>query len=215
VVENGVDAAHFQPGEHHSRLRTEHGLTGRPLLAYAGTFQPYEGLFSLLDALPRIRRQLPGAHLLIAGGPNGEAELRAGAKERGIAQHVTFTGRLPHERVSEVYEAADVMVYPRLLTRTTALTTPLKPLEAMSMGKPVLVSDVPALRELVTDGATGRAFAAGSAESLAERCVELLEDPAQARSLGNAAQRWVLAHRQWPQLVRRYPDIYEQALVGR
>jgi glycosyltransferase involved in cell wall biosynthesis len=102
-------------------------------------------------------------------------------------------------------------VYPRVLTRTTALTTPLKPLEAMAMGKAVVASDLAAMRELVHDGTTGMLFHAGSVEDLAARCGELFGNPAKRHALGTQAAEWVRRERDWAVVIPRYRDIYETA----
>ena len=211
VVGNGVDASSFRPGRSGEEARRRWGLGDRRLIGYIGTFQPYEGLDTLIAALPAILQHVPAAHLVITGSGGQEPELRAQVAAAGLGAHVTFTGRLPHDEVREVYAAADVMDYPRILTRTTALTTPLKPLEAMAMGKPVIVSDVPAMHELVRPGRTGLLFRAGDSGDLAARCAQLLSRPEERASLGSCAREWILSERQWPNLVRRYGAVYQSA----
>jgi PEP-CTERM/exosortase A-associated glycosyltransferase len=215
VVANGVDASRFQPAEDSPEARERWGLQGKTILAYLGTFQPYEGLEMLLRAMPRLVEKAPSAHLLIAGSGGVEAELHAVAKELKLDTCVTFTGRLPHAEVDQVYRIASLMVYPRILTRVTALTTPLKPLEAMAMARPVAVSDVGAMLELVRPGETGVVFKAGDADDLADRCAAILQDPSQAKALGQAARTYVEQERNWPALVARYGEIYRQALEKR
>jgi glycosyltransferase involved in cell wall biosynthesis len=110
---------------------------------------------------------------------------------------------------------ASLLVYPRVLTRVTALTTPLKPLEAMSMARAVMVSDVPAMGELVRYGETGFVFRAGDSGDLARRCVEVLKQPERLAEVGRNAREWILKERQWPALLSRYATIYEKAIAGR
>ena len=213
VVDNGVDTDAFAPAPPTQALCDRWALTDKSVIAYAGTFQPYEGLDLLVQAMPRILARRPTAHLVIAGGSAGESRVAETALESlvdrlDLGSHVTFTGRLPHETITSVYARADIVVYPRLLTRTTALTTPLKPLEAMAMGRAVVSSDVPAMRELVRDGETGMTFPAGDVEALARACVRLLDDPALRGALGDRARAWIVRDRQWPALVERYHDIY-------
>jgi PEP-CTERM/exosortase A-associated glycosyltransferase len=215
VVGNGVDTTAFAPSPAHrpDDLRAELGLSGKHVLAYVGTFQPYEGLELLVRAMPAILARAPTAHLLIVGGSVGENTAIETALQSLVARlaldgHVTFTGRVPHAKVTSAYALADVVVYPRLLTRTTALTTPLKPLEAMSMGRAVVVSDVAGMRELVSDGDTGATFPAGDVEALSRVCVQLLKRPALREALGQRARDWAVRHREWPTLVARYHDIY-------
>jgi PEP-CTERM/exosortase A-associated glycosyltransferase len=207
VVDNGVNAEGFSP-DTMNRAGERWGLDGKKIIGYIGTFQPYEGLDTLILAMPVIQQQVPEAHLVITGSGGQEDTLRSLVEERGLGGMVTFTGRLPHDEVRSVYAMADVMAYPRILTRTTAITTPLKPLEAMAMGKPVIVSDVPAMAELVQPEKTGLTFRAGDSDHLAAQAARLLADSALRSRLGEEGRRWVLANRQWPDLVARYVDIY-------
>lgn len=212
VVGNGVDADALQDSAtERGPARQRWGLGDDPTIAYVGTFQPYEGLDLLLDALPAIRATLP-ARLVIAGDGREADRLRERALRRGITEQVTFLGRIPHHEVRQVYAAADLMVYPRLLTRTTALTTPLKPLEAMAAQTPVLASDVPALAELVDEGRTGWLFRAGDPRHLASRVIEILNDPTARRTVAARAHGWVRSTRQWVDQVSRYPHIYRSLI---
>jgi glycosyltransferase involved in cell wall biosynthesis len=90
----------------------------------------------------------------------------------------------------------------------------LKPLEAMAMAKPVIASDLPPMRELVSDRVTGLLFKAGDYHDLAAKCVELLSDAATRQRLGAAARDWVVRERQWRTLVSRYQPIYESVLAA-
>jgi glycogen synthase len=215
VVANGVDTGVFDPAsvKVSADLRRQWRLEGKRVIAYVGTFQPYEGLDLLVQAMRAIRASAANAHLLIVGGSAGESTameqaLQERVESLSLAPHVTFTGRVPHAMVKSAYAIADIVVCPRLLTRTTALTTPLKPLEAMAMGRALVISDVPGMRELVREGETGVTFPAGDVDGLAATCLRLLADPALRRALGQRAHAWVVEHRQWPTLVGRYHDIY-------
>ncbi len=215
VVGNGVDPTVFSPRPASVEARRRWGVEGKRVLAYIGTFQPYEGLETLIAAMPRILAGAPDAHLLIAGEGGTEHELRAAVRAANLDAHVTFAGRVPHDEVRSIYALADLLVYPRTLTRTTALTTPLKPLEAMAMGRPVLVSDVPAMGELVQQGSTGLVFRAGDSDNLADQALAVLRDEARAAALGARGREWILARRTWPTLVAGYHAIYERARAAR
>jgi PEP-CTERM/exosortase A-associated glycosyltransferase len=214
VVGNGVDTDQFTPRATPDATRARWGVQGKRVIGYIGTFQPYEGLETLIAAVPEIARTVPNVHVVITGSGGEEERLRQAAKDRGVASQVTFTGRVPHAEVLDLYAAADLFVYPRILTRTTALTTPLKPLEAMAMARPVMVSDVGAMLELVKHGETGLVFKAGDSSDLARGAAEILGDPARQRAMGEAARNWVVSERQWPVLIKRYGPIYEAALRG-
>jgi PEP-CTERM/exosortase A-associated glycosyltransferase len=215
VVANGVDSDKFTPREAPPGAWERWNLGGKRIIGYVGTFQPYEGLQTLIDAIGDVAKEIPEAHVVITGAGGQENELKAFAKDRGVTHLVTFTGRVPHDQVFNIYAMASLMVYPRILTRVTALTTPLKPLEAMSMARSVIVSDVPAMGELVKYGETGFVFRAGDSRDLAKRCVELLKDPERLEQVGRNARDWIVKERQWPTLLSRYANIYEKAIAGR
>ncbi len=215
VVANGVDSDRFTPREAPPAAWERWRLGGKKVIGYVGTFQPYEGLQTLIEAIRDIAREVPEAHVVITGAGGQENELRACARERGVEHLVTFTGRVPHDEVFNIYAMASLMVYPRIRTRVTELTTPLKPLEAMSMARAVMVSDVPAMGELVRYGETGFVFKAGDAADLTKQCVEILKKPDLLAEVGRSAREWILKERQWPTLLSRYAGIYERAVAGR
>lgn len=215
VVDNGVDSQVFCPGPRSSSFSARWELDQAEVLAHIGGFQPYEGLELLIKELPKIISERPTAKLLLVGGGEQEAALRTLVQRLGLGARVVFTGRLPHDGVRDAYSAADLMVYPRVSTRTTNLTTPLKPLEAMATGKAVLLSDLPPMRELVEPGVSGFICRAGSAEALAEACVAALADRCRLSAVADAGRARVEKHRQWSDLVARYGQLYRDLLRTR
>ncbi len=213
VVPNGVETKNFMPAPADPELQASLGLQGKQIIGYIGTFQPYEGIANLIKAMPVITRDVPAAHLLLTGEDEQLVGLRRLARAPEYSNCVTFAGRVPHDRVRSMLALADVMVYPRVLTKVTALTTPLKPLEAMAMERAVIVSDVPAMQELVENGRTGLVFRAAEPADLAAKCVRLLQDSQLRQTLGENARRYVMEERAWPRLVSGYGSIYSQ-LVG-
>jgi glycosyltransferase involved in cell wall biosynthesis len=99
--------------------------------------------------------------------------------------------------------------------RVTELVTPLKPLEAMAMGKALVVSDLPALRELAGSEETARFFQPGDAADLAQQCRLLLEDRALRQRMAHSARQWVQQHRNWPAVLRCLYPAYESVLAAR
>jgi PEP-CTERM/exosortase A-associated glycosyltransferase len=213
VVDNGVDTEQFAPVEAEASWRAQWNPDNRTLLAYIGSFQPYEGLDILFKSLRHLALTIPDVQLLIAGDGPQRAGLEQLARAEGLQDRVRFTGRVPHSRVKEIYAVADLLVYPRIETLTTRLTTPLKPLEALSMGKAVLASNLAAMRELIEDNATGLLFAAGDPADLARKAATLLQDPALGRRLGVVARQRMLQSRRWDSLIARYVPVYERALA--
>ena len=103
------------------------------------------------------------------------------------------------------------MVYPRRSVRLTELVTPLKPLEAMALGKAVLGSSVGGIRELIANDETGMLFEPENIEDFCRQAARLLQDAALRRSLGDRARQAMCAGRDWKTLVGRYEGVYETA----
>ena len=96
--------------------------------------------------------------------------------------------------------------------RLTELVCPLKPLEAMATNTAVIGSDVGGIREYVKEGQTGLLFNAGDTDHLAERMSFLLENPEYRTELCKNGRDAVVNRWHWPAVVKKYHDIYEQAI---
>ena len=129
----------------------------------------------------------------------------------GIAEHVVFAGEVPHERIADYYGLIDIFVVPRVADFASDFVTPMKPFEAMALGRLVIVSDRPALREVVEPGVRGVEFRAGDAAHLAERFQQVASAPELKARLIDAGLKWVKESRSWPMTIRNYEEIYDYA----
>lgn len=214
VIPNAVDVAKFHfKAPVDAGLVERYRLAPRATLGFAGSFYAYEGLDILLQAMPQVLRAAPQARLLLLGGGPQEDALKALSARLGLEGSVHFVGRVPHDQVSRYYSAMDVMVYPRISRRLTELVTPLKPLEAMAMGKLVAASDVGGHRELIRDGYNGHLFTAGSPTALAERLIDLLRHPNSWDAVIGNGRQFVERERTWRTSVDRYRDVYTGILA--
>jgi glycosyltransferase involved in cell wall biosynthesis len=125
-----------------------------------------------------------------------------------------MTGRVGPEVVPQYYSIIDVAVFPRKPSAVTETVSPLKPLEAMAMGKPVVASNVAALAEMVVDGETGLLFQKGDVTALASTLARLSHDPALADRLGAAGRRFVESERTWASTARAVTAAYGQLADG-
>lgn len=214
VIPNAVDLAQFPfAATADDGLLCKYGLTRGYTLGFAGSFYAYEGLDALLRAMPQVLNVMPQARLLLLGGGPQENALRTLADELGIENHVHFVGRVPHHDVTRYCSVMDVMVFPRVSRRLTELVTPLKPLEAMAMGKLVAASDVGGHRELIDDGRNGHLFHAGSVDALAHCLIGLLEHPDAWNAVIRNGRAFVERERTWQTSVARYRNVYAAALA--
>jgi glycosyltransferase involved in cell wall biosynthesis len=139
----------------------------------------------------------------------GEDDGARPAMAAGLGNAWSSPVRFPHQ-VRDFYSLIDVFVRPRRRMRLTELVTPLKPLEAMAMGCPVLASDVGGLAELIEHDVTGLVFHAESRMSLVAQAARIGGDPELRRRLGAGARTHVERDRSWRQIVSRYVNLYRE-----
>jgi glycosyltransferase involved in cell wall biosynthesis len=221
VVPNGVDLERFRPPTLSEQAavpdatrRALADLAARlsgTVLGYVGSVRTMEGVDELVrGAAEAIRAGHDVSVLVVGDGPELE-NLGRLAAELGIADRVVLPGRVPHDEVAHYYGLIDIFVVSRPDFPVTRTVTPLKPLEAMAMGKALVVSDLPALREMVSDGETGLLYRPGDPGDLARRVAHLVAEPERIARLGERARRWVVEQRSWERVMASVPEAYAAA----
>lgn len=209
LASNAVDPEDFPVGLRKPQLRRDFGIGDEEVVVgYISSIVEYEGIETLLDGYRLLKAQQSGARLLIVGDGPYLNRLQQHA-ERGGLTDVIFTGRVPHEEILDYYHSIDIFVVPRRNTRVTELVTPLKPFEAFSTGRPVVVSDVAALAEIAEDSrGAASVFRADDAKDLAFKLEELVNDPELRNALGHKGAEWVRQERSWSSNVPTYRSMY-------
>lgn len=203
IVPNAADPERFSPRPRNEALAKRAGLVpGLPVIGYIGTFSAYEGLDDLLHAASILAARGHEFHLLLVGDdpcpdPALRDALHRQAAEAGLGARLITPGRISAQVAPDWYSLIDICPMPRKNSDVTALVSPLKPLEAMAMEKPVIVPDLPPLVEIVTHERTGLVYPAGDIVALADSIERLLESPGLGGRLGAAARQWVMAERSW------------------
>jgi len=211
IVPNGVDTAVFAPRPPDAALVRTLNLASAFVVGFIGSLGRLEGIALLIDAFKGIHRREPRARLVIVGDGPERHRLAAAAANAGLSDVVRFTGQVPHDQILEYYSVMDVLVYPRIDARINQTVTPLKPLEAMAMGKVCLASDVGGLKELVEDGVTGVLFAHDDVRDLTEKVLRLASDRDLRDRLSAQALVAVRRDREWSAIASRYADVYRRA----
>lgn len=183
VVPNGVDVTRFLKADPMA-LRWELKIGTRPVVGCVSRMAPEKGVDVLIRAVAAIGNDTA---LLIAGDGPDIDRCRRLARELGVVDRVHFLGL--RDDVENVYAAADVVVMPSLWDEAFGLCV----VEAMAAGKPVIVTDSGAMPELIGDGECGAVVAKGDPSALARAISALLDDPARAQSLGQAARQRALS----------------------
>ncbi len=206
VVPNPVDVDRFHPGNGGKRLREELGVEDRTVALFVGRLAPHKGVGSFVRAADFTDPDV--VHLVVGDGPEREA-LGSLAAQVDAGWKVRFAGRVPHGDLPRYYQAADMGVLPST-SRLEAFG--IATLEAMASGKPVVVSDIPGVTEVIEEGVTGLLTDPLNPQDLAEKVNRLAGDPELRESMGRRGRERVLERFTTEAVVDRLEALYRDAL---
>ncbi|MFG2042542.1 glycosyltransferase family 4 protein [Dactylosporangium sp. NPDC048998] len=195
----GVDVDAYTPRVDGSGVRARHGLAGRPVVVCVSRLVPRKGQDVLIRALPKVRRAVPDAALLIVSGGPYRPALERLAREQGVAGDVVFTGSVSWAELPAHYAAGDVFAMP-CRTRRRGLDVEglgIVYLEASATGLPVLAGDSGGAPDAVREGETGFVVPGRDVDAVADRLIALLRDRDLAVRMGAAGRAWVESEWRW------------------
>jgi glycosyltransferase involved in cell wall biosynthesis len=216
TVIDGIDTERFRPFDgspdwqaERERLRAELGIpAGRKIIAYVGVLAPYQGINVLMEAAQRLLPSRPDVHFLIMGYP-GVDRYQALAHSLEIADHVTLPGRILYRDLHAYLALGDLAVAPKMSETEGSGKIP----NYMAMGLPIVTFDTPVSREYLGDIGLYARF--GSAEDLAAKLRQALEQPDSAARLGQLgrerAVRELSSGRAGPEIEAIYAAALEQS----
>lgn len=202
----GVNSDRFRPDPAaRAELRKRYRLGDRPTVLCLSRLVPRKGQDMLIKALPAIRQQVDGAALVIVGGGPYLETLRQLARDRGVADHVTFTGGVPGDELPAHHAMADVFAMP-CRTRGAGMDVEglgIVFLEASATGVPVVAGDSGGAPEAVQHNKTGLVVDGNSVQDIGAAVTGLLTDRDRAAAMGAAGREWVQAQWRWDTLTER------------
>jgi glycosyltransferase involved in cell wall biosynthesis len=187
------------------RLRRQLAIpAGAPVVLYGGTFESYQGLAQLLQAVPLVRAEVPDAMFVLVGAENGNGmAVRQQAAHLIAAGAVRIVDRQPRHEIPSYLGLADVLVSPR----SHGGNLPLKIFDYLAAGRPIVATDIPTHRTVLNEE---RAVLVSSrTESLAAGIVRLLRDPDLAAGMAQEARRYAETHLGWSRFVDSLGELYE------
>lgn len=182
----------------------------RRYIGFVGNFAHWQGLPTVIDALPALREQDPRVCCLLAGdGPLRES-LQRDVKRRGLESHCSFLGEIAYQDLPTVLAAFDVALLPTELCIYASLgRSPLKLRDYAAAGCPVVAADVDVVRDLASEKWL-KLYPVGDAKALAATVGEFLEDAAARRGLPCKARAYAERHFSWDMIGRL---ILEQSVL--
>ena len=207
VIGAAIDAGRFGSQVDGSRMRRSLGIPppgeGHMVL-FVGRLMPHKGVEFLIEAIPMMR---PSARVVVVGEGPPRDLLESSARARGVADRVVFVGGVPQEELPALYRATDVTVLPSI-SRLEAFG--LVGLESMASERPVVLSDIPGVREVIEDGREGLLAAPADPEDIAAKVNALLDDPKLRAEMGARGRERVLRHFTWEVVGAQFRRIYER-----
>ena len=208
VIPNAVDHRRFRPDVDGSAVRAKLRIPPEvPIVLLVGRIVPHKGVEHFVEAA----RYVPDARFLVAGGGSSLDAMKRLALSMGVEDRVRFLGRISDDRLPEVYAACDVFVLPSV-SRLEAFG--IVALEAMSTGKPVIVADIPGVREIIEDGRDGLLADPVNPRDLAEKIRRLLSDPEGRQTMGARGREKVLESFSIERVTDRIEAVYRAILDG-
>lgn len=183
------------------------------LVGYVGVMGKQEGIDLLLQAARHIIKELgrTDVHFGLVGGGTSLDEMKQMAVDLGIADYVTFTGRVPDQDLLEMLNTADVCVNPDVANEMNDKSTMNKIMEYMALGKPIVQFDLTEGRFSAQDASLYAAE--NDPVDMARKIVELLDDPERRRRMGEYGRNRVVNELEWqyevPKLLAAYDALWQ------
>jgi glycosyltransferase involved in cell wall biosynthesis len=207
VIRSGVDLARFSPRRASDAQKRALGLpAGVPLIGKIANASPWKGQTVLLEAAALMPK---GAHFVFAGRDTDGPWMRSEVERLGLSDRVTLLGF--RTDVPDLLSALDVSV--NAAVKGEGLSGALR--ESLTMGVPVVASDIAGNRELLVGGDGGWLFPGGDAKALAERLQWVLAHPAEAKAAAKAWQERAMSGFTLDQTIARTDELYRRLLAER
>lgn len=208
VIPMGVDLQNlFVPADVHRFDKS---------LLFVGRLVSKKGLQILIESLPIVLTKHPDVRLTIVGSGPEENIVRNRIKELGFEEKVHFTGAVPHKLLPKYYQSSSILIFPSIVdpagdTEGLGLVM----VEAMGCGCAVIASDLPAVHDVIKDRETGILVQPNDPAALAEKIINLLDNPFERSRIGKNGRNFVLKHFDWSITTQAYYNLIDTLIKKR
>jgi glycosyltransferase involved in cell wall biosynthesis len=210
VIPNGVSPSDFSP----SPLLSRDGRV--PVMLYIGTFADWQGLDIVIKALPKILETHPlRLHIVGRGRSRQRKMLAKQIRKLGLEEHVFIQPAIPHHEIPSLIASADICIAPLGLNdrNVTQGACPIKVLEYMAAGRPLLASNMPIVRELVREDVDALLFSPNDADDLVSQTLSLLTNLELSERLAKSASERALTSFTWHEAQKKLSKVYDRLLA--
>jgi len=211
VIPNGVDPRAFAATPLPARDGRE------PLALYVGTLADWQGLATLVEAMPRVLAHRPLRLRIVGRGRSRQRkDLAKRVRRLGLEAQVDIVPPVPHHAVPALVAEADLCLAPLAYNERNVVQgcCPLKVLEYMAAGRPVVASNLPVVRELAREERDALLVPPDAPDALADAILRVLEDERLARRLAGHAARRARERFTWKRAQKRLLKLYSRLLAA-
>ncbi len=187
------------------KFRQQYSLEDAPLVLFLGQQYPYKGFKSVRDAAPEVWKQFPDTRFIFIG-PRTKYSKKVFAQIKD--ERVIELGQVSLAEKTNALAACDILCVPSMQESFGGVYT-----EAWMMHKPVIGGDIPAIREVISDGVNGFLVQQDSADIAGKIC-QLLQNNSLREKMGAAGYQKVLEKYTWDKLAEKLESAYRQVLPG-
>jgi len=208
TIYNGVNTSVFNPAIDPAPFRKRFRLEGKTAILYVGRLESHKGVHYLLQSMPEVCSQIPGAVLVLCGEGKQRQRLLEMSKFLHLERNVIFAGFVAHEMLPSYFAGADMCVMP-----STYEGFGIAVLEGMSSGKPVVASNVGGIPEMIDHGRNGLLISPKNSSEIANAICLLHSDTALSRKLASEARLTALDRFTWDRIAGQTLDMYREILL--
>jgi phosphatidylinositol alpha-mannosyltransferase len=202
VIPNGIDTSKFEG----IGVRAEWTLPNT--LGFIGRFdEPRKGLAVLLNAIPKIVREVPNLRVLVAGPGNAQDFNKLVPSE--LHERITFLGKISELEKAQFFKSISLYIAPNTGGESFGIILA----EAMASRAPIIASDLPAFAKLLDNGLSGALFANENSDDLAKTVLKLLENSSSREAIAEAGYEKAKSF-DWDSVGEQILSVYEIALSG-
>ena len=209
---NGIDLEYFSKRDDKD-VREKYCMGNSKVIIYLGVMGKTRKLDIIINAFAKVKQKTQAVKLLMVGDGTDRKNLEKLSEELGIKEEVIFTGQVHQSEVPNFIAAADIGLSPVPPLSFYKVSSPIKMLEYMAMGKPVVANEEIHEHKEILEASGGGVLVQFSVESFACAIIKLLEHPEAAAAMGKKGHEWVAKNRSYEILARKLEERYMQLVA--
>lgn len=211
----GVDTTKFHSIINSTALRKNIGISENDkVIIFMGTLFKFSGLDQYIEQFPAVLKEIPEAKLLIVGGGDLLERLKKLVTEKGLGDKVILTGFQPYDMMPQYINIADICINPFQLNGITRDVLPIKVLQYLACGKPVISTPLPGLVSVIPDESCGVKYSKDIPEMVMDT-INLLRSKDELDQLGRNGTNYIKKHHDLERIVNHLEEIMTELIMDK